>query len=135
MLTALKSDKSRLVVRGPITAKSCNVYHVCARSYWGCCGQSGMSLAAVASDSSLRVKQFRHRHPFVPVGTGSAGGRSEHQQSWPGLQEMGALHCEQNVFIVEFKFSVSRVISAIPGIGIRERARFVLPVIESRPTG
>ena len=68
-----------------------------------------MSLAAVASDSSLRVKQFRHRHPFVPVGTGSAGGRSEHQQSWPGLQEMGALHCEQSVFIVEFKFSVSCV--------------------------
>jgi hypothetical protein len=71
-----------------------------------------MSLATVASGSSFLVKQFRHRHPVVPVGTGSTCGRSEHQQSWPGLQEMGALHCEQSVFIVESQFSLRWVISA-----------------------
>jgi hypothetical protein len=51
--------------------------------------------------SSLLVRQLRHRHPLVPwSGTGSAWGRSEHQQSCPGLQDMGALHCEQNAFMV-----------------------------------
>ncbi len=70
------------------------------------CGQSGMSLATVASGSSFLVKQFRHRHPVDPEGTGSTCGTSEHQQSWPGLQEMGALHSEQSVFIVESQFSL-----------------------------
>jgi hypothetical protein len=55
----------------------------------------------VGCRSSLLVRQLRHRHPLVPwSGTGSVWGRSEHQQSCPGLQDMGALHCEQNAFMV-----------------------------------
>jgi hypothetical protein len=55
----------------------------------------------VVCRSSLLVRQLRHRHPLVPwSGTGSVWGRSEHQQSCPGLQDMGELHCEQNAFMV-----------------------------------
>jgi hypothetical protein len=51
--------------------------------------------------SSLLVRQLRHTHPLVPwSGTGSVWGRPEHQQSCPGLQDMGQLHCEQNAFMV-----------------------------------
>jgi hypothetical protein len=64
------------------------------------CYQSWMGLAAVSWRSCRFVRQVRHRHPLVPgSGTGSVFGRSEHQQSCPGLQNMGELHCEQNAFI------------------------------------
>jgi hypothetical protein len=63
--------------------------------------QSWMSSAAVSWGSCCFVRQVRHRHPLVPgAGTGSVCGRSEHQQSCPGLQDMGELHCEQKAFMV-----------------------------------
>jgi hypothetical protein len=60
-----------------------------------------MSFAAVSWISCFLVRQVRHRHPLVPgSGTGSVCGRSEHQQSCSGLQDMGELHWEQNAFMV-----------------------------------
>lgn len=55
----------------------------------------------VGCASSLLVRQSRQRHPLVPwSGTGSAWGRPAHQQSCPGVQVMGDLHCEQKAFMV-----------------------------------
>ena len=74
---------------------------------------SWVTLAAV-SRSCFLVRQVRHRHPLIPgSGTGSVCGRSEHQQSCPGLQDMGELHWEQNAFMVG-AFSVKPQGSAGP---------------------
>jgi hypothetical protein len=61
----------------------------------------------VACRSSFVVRQSLQRHPVVlGSGTCSACGRSEHQQLCPGLQDMGVLHLEQNVFMVDLQFSL-----------------------------
>jgi len=57
-----------------------------------------MALAGAACSLSFFVRQSLQRHPVVAwSGTGSAGGRSEHQQLWPGSQDLAALQCEQTV--------------------------------------
>ena len=70
---------------------------------------SSIELARVTCGFSFFIRHSRQRHPVVAwSGTGSACGRSEHQQECPGSQDMAALHCEQTVFMVDSQFSLWR---------------------------
>lgn len=74
--------------------------------------QSLMVLSSVACRPSFVVRQSRQRHPVVPSsGTGSACGRSAHQQSCPGSQDIGALHSEQTVSMVDLQFRLRQTIA------------------------